>query len=277
MHTHLKSPIETAKRALPTLIVVVAITFLWIHGPIAQLANYHDFADHRGSAWLPNALDVLSNLPFLLVGAWGLLGLSGKLADCDGMPRGVHTSPRLLSYYTFMFALVLTAIGSAFYHLAPDNARLVWDRLPIAVACAALLSAAYAETHREGSRWMLPSLLLFAVGSVAWWSFTEHGGAGDLGPYLALQAAPLLLIPIWQWIAKSPRRDRIAFGIAVVLYVLAKVAELNDLPVLTFLGVISGHTLKHLLASVAALLLTAEMCRKASQLRGDFPGAGSVA
>jgi hypothetical protein len=34
--------------------------------------------------------------------------------------------------YLVMFAgLSLTAFGSGYYHLAPDNARLVWDRIAI--------------------------------------------------------------------------------------------------------------------------------------------------
>jgi hypothetical protein len=48
----------------------------------------------------------------------------------------------------------------------------------------------------------------------------------------------------------------------VLLYVFAKLAELNDAQLHALLGLVSGHTLKHILASLAALVLTAEMLRK---------------
>jgi len=37
----------------------------------------------------------------------------------------------LYGYWLFLIGLLLTAFGSSFYHLAPNNARLIWDRLPI--------------------------------------------------------------------------------------------------------------------------------------------------
>lgn len=96
----------------------------------------------------------------------------------------------------------------------PNNDRLVWDRLPIALACAGLLAGSYAETHIAAPRWLLPSLVVAAVASVFWWSFTDSIAVGDLRPYLLIQGAPLVLIPLWQWIARSPSADRIAFSIA---------------------------------------------------------------
>ena len=100
---------------------------LWAHGPIAQWADYHAFADERAWLGLPNAANVLSNLPFLAVGVWALWQLR----------RAPTASPSLLAWRAFALALVLTAIGSTIYHWAPSNASLVGDRLPIAWACAA--------------------------------------------------------------------------------------------------------------------------------------------
>src|SRR6185369_5256246 len=155
-------------------------------------------------------------------------------------------------YLLFLASLVLTAIGSAYYHWAPDNARLVWDRLPIALACAGLLSAVWAETRPRPGGGHTTGLALFAVASVAWWVFTDRQGHGDLRPYLLMQGLPLVLIPLWQAIYRAPPRDRAAFGLALVLYVLAKVAEVLDHQLLALLGGLSGHTLKHLLATAAA-------------------------
>ena len=115
----------------------------------------------------------------------------------------------MISFYPlFITALLLTAIGSSYYHLAPDDARLAWDRLPIALACAGLLAGAYADTHiRPYSIRLTAALAAFAAASVWWWSAT-----GDLRPYLLLQVAPLLLIPPWQAHARLPRLERAGFG-----------------------------------------------------------------
>jgi hypothetical protein len=241
------------KRWIPTGLLVLAVAAMLVHGPIAQLDHYHEFADARALFGLRNAADVLSNIGFALVGLWGLWALRDKRRD----PRLEAAWP---GYRLFLIALVMTAFGSSFYHLAPDNDRLLWDRLPIAVACAGLLAAVRAETRDEGEpRWVLPALVAAAVSSVLWWSLTESLGAGDLRLYLLVQGAPLVFIPIWQALYGSPRSDRAAFGIAILLYALAKVAELNDHAVFSALGFVSGHTIKHLLAVAAGAVLAANL------------------
>lgn len=242
-------------RWLPEALIIVAATTMVALGPIPQLADYHHFADTRALLGVPNGADVLSNAGFAVVGLWALLAI-----------RGRH---RLLAsswpgYVLFLAAVTLTAIGSAWYHLAPDNARLMWDRLPIALACAGLLAAVHAETHApRHPRAIAVGLAVFAIASVLWWSVTERLGAGDLRPYLLLQGAPLILVPLWQSIHGSPRADRVAFGIAILFYVLAKVAELGDRAVLEALGFASGHTIKHLLATAASAVLAANVVRRA--------------
>lgn len=243
------------KHFSPTIISILAIVALLSHGPIAQPADYHAFADTRPLLSLPNALDVLSNVGFLLVGVWGLWTLKS-------IPNTAPSSTIRSACFAFMLALTLTAFGSGYYHLAPDNARLVWDRLPIALACGALLVGGFAETHRQTHKFALLFMLATAVISVIWWAASERRGVGDLRPYLALQAAPLILIPLWQWASDKPTRDRAAFGCAIALYILAKIAELNDAHIHALLSVVSGHALKHILASLAALVLVAEMLRK---------------
>lgn len=195
-------------------------------GPIAQPANYHAFADHRALGALPYAADVLSNLGFLLAGLYGL-SLPGR---------------RDPAYAVLCAALIATFLGSSWYHWMPDDVRLVWDRLPIAIACAAVLA-------RVLGRW-LAVLVAAAVASVAWWVWS-----GDLRPYLLLQLLPLTVAPLLQWQRCAPAPERRCLGLAIGLYVLAKLCELADHALFDLLGVVSGHTLKHLLASAAALLL----------------------
>jgi hypothetical protein len=92
---------------------------------------------------------------------------------------------------------------------------------------------------------------LCGVASVAWWAMSDRNGAGDLRPYLLLQGLALILIPLWQAIHRAPRTDRIAFATAMVLYILAKVAEVLDHEIANAFGFVSGHTLKHLIATAA--------------------------
>ncbi|MET3133113.1 hypothetical protein AAKU55_003395 [Oxalobacteraceae bacterium GrIS 1.11] len=221
-----------AAHALPAGLLALGALAMLQHGPIVQPTDYHHFADQRGGFGIAHAADVWSNLVFVIVGLYGL--------------RQARASHAL-----FFAAILLTAFGSAWYHLAPDNARLVWDRLPIALACAALLAAVWRET--AGASRKLPAALAgAAVASVAWWRYTDLNGAGDLRPYLLLQLAPIVLIPLLQWRHGRPRRERLAYGAALTLYLLAKLCEVADHGIFAALAVVSGHTLKHLLAGAAA-------------------------
>jgi hypothetical protein len=243
----------------PAIVTVVLIAILALHGRIAQPADYHDFADHSAYLGIAHAADVLSNAGFALVAIWGWLTLRPHR---DSAPlRGGWPGYRL-----FLIGLLLTALGSAFYHLAPDNARLVWDRLPIALVAAGLIAGVRGDIHGRstGSRDAI-LLALAAVASVAWWAFTERTGAGDLRPYLLLQALALVLIPLWQAIHRCPRPDRIAFGAAMGLYVLAKAAEVFDHEIATALGAVTGHTLKHLIATAATAVVVLGLQRRFSR------------
>lgn len=227
---------------------VVASAGLWLHGPIAQWNDYHAFADTRAWLGVPNAANVLSNLPFALV-AW--VGLRRM--------RASHLAPRVrLPWLVFCAALLCTAAGSALYHWAPNNAALVADRIPIAWACAALSCAVLAE--RAEPRWAGPAplaaTLLLATGSVIWWWYTEQGGQGDLRLYLAVQFLPMLLMPTALWLRLPSRHSAAlpagAWWAVLGWYAAAKVMELADAWVLDATQVTSGHTLKHLLAAVGA-------------------------
>lgn len=241
---------------LPTALTLAATLGLIFHGPIAQLAHFHDFADARGLAGIANAADVLSNIPFALVGIWGLVRLAGARAH-PALSRG------WAGYMLFFAALVLTAIGSSWYHLAPDNTRLIFDRLPIALACAGLLAAVQAETTRlRSSVFSTVMLAAAAIASVGWWAWTDRILVGDLRFYLLIQAGPIVLIPLWQWIYRAPKADRIAFALAIGCYVLAKGAELADHQILQALHVVSGHTLKHLLAALGTAIVAWQVTRR---------------
>lgn len=250
---------------LPLLITSILSGVALLHGPIAQLANYHDFADQAMVLGIPHFADVLSNLGFALVAIWGWLQLA-PASRYDGIRNG------WAGYRLFLIGLFFTAIGSSYYHLAPDNAHLVWDRLPIALACAGLLAGVWGDVWKKNSAMLSGLLAIVAVFSVAWWYFTEQTGAGDLRPYLLLQALSIVLIPLWQWIHGAPRSERWAFGAALLLYVIAKFAELNDHEIAAVLGVLTGHTLKHLLASAATAVIVSRLVRRVGSAMPENDG-----
>ncbi len=242
---------------LPTILTVAGAILLLLHGPISQPARYNDFADQSVLFGIPHAGDVLSNIGFAMVAMWGWIRLRPK-RDHAALRHGWR------GYELFLIGLLLTAVGSGYYHLAPDNERLVCDRLPIGLAAAGVLAGVRAETRggTHASRYAA-ILTVLAILSVGWWHYTDSPQhPGDLRPYLALQALPLVLVPLWQAIYHAPRRDRIWFGVAVLLYVLAKLAEVWDHELLATLGWMSGHTLKHLLATVAAGVLVGRLSRR---------------
>jgi hypothetical protein len=244
------------------LIAVAALLALalGLHGPIPQWADYHAFADARAWLGLPNAANVLSNLPFALIGLWGWRAHS----------RSTHPDAR--AWRGFSLAMIGTAFGSALYHWAPGNGALVFDRLPIAWACALLTCALLAQ--RVDMRWAdartLAGAVLVASASVAWWWLGERHGAGDLRPYLFVQFLPMLLVPAAIWL-RLPARTAAAlrdsdWWAVLGLYAAAKLMELADQEVLDALMLTSGHALKHLLAAAAALWLLRAAARH-DQLR----------
>jgi len=243
---------KTLHRHLPLFITVLLAAAALFHGPIGQPPGYHDFADQKIVFGIPHFADVVSNLGFALVALWGWL----RLAQASRHP---DIRSGWAGYSVFLIGLFLTALGSSWYHLAPDNASLVWDRLPIALACGGLLAGVRGDVQHKHSRELTAWLSLVAVLSVGWWHFTELSGQGDLRPYLLLQGLPILLIPLWQWIYRMSGADRLAFGAALALYVVAKLAELNDHEIAVVLGAASGHTLKHLLATGAAALIVGRL------------------
>jgi Ceramidase len=215
-------------------------------GPLLQDHAYHAFADERVLLGVANGANTLSNLAFLAVGALGLLVLGRRQPAC------VSSGQEARAYHVLFTALLLTGLGSAYYHLAPSDARLAWDRLPMAVAFMSLLCAVIAERLSvvAGVRLLAP-LLLVGAASVVYWSLF-----GDLWPYVAVQAGSLLAVVVLCLLYRSRYTRGGAFLAAAVLYGLAKLFELYDRELYEFTGHwLSGHTAKHLLAALAVYLV----------------------
>jgi hypothetical protein len=215
---------------------VAGIGLEWLH-PLRQWNSYHDFADTRAWLGVPNAADVLSNVPILLAG----LALAAKVWRPHG-PRAARTPGLVVA----AIGLVLTGFGSAYYHLAPNDATLIWDRLPLATVFAGALLTAWACSGATSPTLADAALVVFAAfASVAYWVWT-----GSLWPYAILQfgaLAALLFLALRNRLV--PAR---AWWLLILFYALAKLFELLDHQVWALTQhAVSGHTLKHLMSAAA--------------------------
>jgi hypothetical protein len=229
-------------------LAALAAAGAWLAPPIPQDPAYHRLADSRPWLGIPNALNVLSNVGFILVGALGLAFVMGPGRRGPAFREPGERWP----YVVFFGGLLLTGLGSGYYHWEPGNARLAWDRLPLAITLMGLLAATIAERIgvKAGLR-LLGPLVLLAAGSVVYWHWTELRGAGDLRPYALVQFYPIVAVPLMLWWL-PPRYSRGGELLAAAAtYAAAKAPELLDGWVLSVTHVVSGHTLKHLLAALA--------------------------
>ena len=233
---------------------------MFAYGPIAQPPGYHAFADARSMLGVPNFCNVSSNAAFLLAGLAGLVILA------RGRVPGVLPQLRWV-YCVLCVATILVGIGSAHYHLRPDNASLVWDRAPMAVAFSAFFAIVIGE--HIGWRWgtrLVGPLAAIGLATVWYWQFTEKLGRGDLRWYVLVQALPLVLSPLILVLFPGDReRDRLVWPV-LAGYVLAKVFEILDWPIMDWTGVVSGHSLKHIAAACAICFLIVAMRRPLGDL-----------
>lgn len=229
----------------------IALIALFLIPKIPLGANYHNFADTRSMLGLPHALDVLSNVPFLIAGVWGLLWLLGKSSRLSFMDERER-----IPYLVFFAGVALTGIGSFWYHVSPSNSRLPWDLVPMTCSFVSLVVALFMErVNVKLGLICLPPLLLLGIASVAAWYFSEARGSGDYKFYLFVQffspAVLALIVGLF-----PPRYSGIRYlGAAFALFVAAKLFESFDRQIY-FLGkIVSGHSLKHVTAGLSCYLI----------------------
>jgi hypothetical protein len=223
----------------------------WLVPPFAQPEAYHQFADERTMLGIANALDVASNLAFLVVGGWGLVFvLRGKQASGRA---AFNDSAERWAWGVAFAGTALTCCGSGFYHLAPDSPSLAWDRLPMAIGFTGVVAAVVSErVSARAGRWLLVPLVAIGVWSVWCWRWSAVHGVENLNPFGAVQFGSMLIVLLALVLFPARYTRGSDFVVAVLLYGLAKVAEHFDKQIFALTGeVVSGHTLKHLLAAAA--------------------------
>lgn len=231
-------------RLLLGLAVFVGLTLL-VSQPVAQPLEYHRFADQRAALAIANAANVLSNLPFVVAGMLGFFWMRLKPELAFSVRAG---------YVTFFAGLILTGIGSGYYHLAPDNQTLIWDRLAMTVCFAGLLSLVIAERiDLRMAAVALPFLLITGAATVAYWAWVD-----DLRPYLMLQFGAMLLLPVI--ILRTRGTGTRWLWLALLCYLLAKVTEMTDEPLYHLTEqLISGHSLKHVASAMSGLMIALKL------------------
>ena len=210
---------------------------------MAQPEHYHAFADQRGWGALPHAADVLSNLGFVIAGLAGLIVL--WRADRYRLCATARTLCAL-----FFAGLLCSGAGSTFYHWAPQDASLAWDRLGMSVAFAGLLGLAVQTRIDDISARITAAVMLLAAPISVWvWSQTSN-----VLPWVLVQAGGMVIILWLSFVAPRRHALPVELGWVIGLYAVAKLLEMSDSDVFEISGhAISGHSLKHWVAAAAAL------------------------
>ena len=227
-----------AKRNGPLLIFLglmgASLAALLLLPPILQDQGYHQFADVRALFGIPNVWNVISNLPFVVIGAVGL-------AQCRDDAATV----------IIFLGILLTGFGSSYYHWSPNDDTLFWDRLPMALAFMAILANVVAErVNAKAGAILLWPLLAIGVFSLLVWRWN-----GDLRLYGWVQFFPLLTLPLMFLLLPPKYTGTLYWIVAAALYALAKVLEHFDDAIYSIGHFVSGHTLKHLVAAAACLVV----------------------
>jgi hypothetical protein len=228
---------------------------------IPQDLAYHDFADQRSIRQIPNFWNVVTNIPFILVGVWGIAVTAGP----SNSLRETRTA-----YLAFFVGTVLVGLGSIYYHLRPANESLLWDRLAMTVSFAAFFTIVLSEyISIDFGRRILWPLLTCGVLSTVYWGYTESLGAGDLRSYAVIQFLPVFLIPIIVLMFRSRLPGDWYIWAVLGSFVIAKLAEALDGPIYQLLA-ISGHSIKHVVAAFGPLfMILALRLRRKISVGGD--------
>lgn len=233
--------------------IVCFLVLMLVTPAIPQSQEYHNFADQREYFGIPNALNVISNFPFFIV------GLIGLVLCYYGNYFKLSLPGELCGWTLFFIGVTAVAFGSSYYHLKPNDARLVWDRLPMTVAFTSIIAIFIIERvdARKGTFSIIP-LFLAGIVSIMYWCFFD-----DLRPYAVVQFVPCIAIPVMA-IMLPPMYTHSTYWLwAAGFYLIAKIEEAADKPIYNLTHhIVSGHTLKHLCAAMVPIFLTLMLAKR---------------
>lgn len=234
--------------------ILIFIILMIVTPSIPQSQEYHNFADQRTLFFgIPNTLNVVSNFPFLII------GITGLILCHHGNYFKLSLQGETLGWSCFFIGVTAVAFGSSYYHLAPNDDRLVWDRLPMTIAFTSIMAIFIIERidEKKGMISIIP-LIVAGIVSILYWRFFD-----DLRPYAVVQFAPCIVIPLMA-ILMPPMYTHSTYWLwAAVFYLLAKIEEAEDKVIYKWTHhVVSGHTLKHLCAAMVPVFLTLMLTKR---------------
>lgn len=252
-------------------VVVMAVMGLFFVPEISQDPAYHLFVDHRHLLGVDNFWNVASNLPFIT------LGVSGLVLTCAARMRKAWRfagKEAISLFITFFIGILLTGLGSAYYHANPTNLTLVWDRLPMTISFMAFFCMVIGyHASMPLAKAALGPLLLAGILSVGYWWYTESQGHGDLRPYVLVQFLPLVLVPILISKTKAEFLKSKTIWLVIAYYATAKACEHWDGAIYEVFMYVSGHSIKHLVAALGAYVVYVHLKRDFRQARAALVAA----
>jgi hypothetical protein len=223
------------------VIAVLAIITMFFINPITQNQEYHNFADDKCLLNVSNFWNVFSNVPFVIIGIYGLF-LVNKLMKNEVLKPNC---------YWFFIGIFLTGFGSAYYHYNPNDTTLIWDRLPMTISFMSFFTIIIGTfINTTASKRALFPLIGIGLMSILFWVIFS-----DLRLYFMVQFLPIILLFVILLLSNKNNEFKKYFWYIVSFYIIAKILETNDLQIYNFTNqTISGHTLKHFSAAVASFI-----------------------
>jgi hypothetical protein len=245
----MRSGSKTSATIVLMILAAAATAFTLMLPKIPQDPTYHHFADCRSFLGIPNTLDVLSNIPLVVLGA---IGVGWCLRKQHG---SLKTDFRVLKILAFS-TIFLTGFGSSIYHWRPNDISIIWDRVPLSVMFMVVFLVIMAD--RIGPR--IAGILAWPAivagpASVYCWRWSELQGAGDLRFYGIVQLLPMVLIPALILLQPKGAIKNSVLWQAFAWYTFAKLVEFQDELIYGWTGLFSGHTLKHICAGISVYYL----------------------
>jgi len=189
---------------------------------------------------VPHFWNVVSNLPYLVIGLWGLRFLAR---------RGLLTRPAFRNWTGIWISTALVAVGSGLYHWFLEPWALGADRIAI---CGIFAFVAAHVIHRVFARgpslaFSLSLLLLCEATVAAWLLGASTWWYGGLQTLAGLGTLAVVLV--------AHRRGTLTFSpkpvyLFCAYYALAKLLELLDEPICNMTGLVGGHPLKHVASAI---------------------------
>jgi Ceramidase len=230
-------------------LAIAACAVVFILPPLPQDPSYHQFADHTPLWGVPNFWNVVSNLGFLAAAVWGVLALRSPASFLESWER--------VAYGVLLAGVAAVAFGSGYYHAAPDNATLFWDRLPMTIVFMSLLATTIGERiDMPAGKLLLFPLLAVGVGSVIYWRIFD-----DLRPYVMVQFYPMVALPLMLLLFPPKYSGTVGIVAMICLYGLAKIFEIFDQQIAAILSS-GGHPWKHVAGAAAMICYVTTVARR---------------